>query len=64
MRLVDRLQLLKALLDAGLPLVGDEHLGGREGAVVCEQWVHTIAALVIGDGLRVQGPLDVRSAGG
>ena len=62
--LVHGLQLLEALLDARLALVGGEHLGRREAAVVGQQRVHAVAALVIGDGRLVHGPFDVVAAAG
>ena len=59
-----RLELLEALLDARLALVGGEHLGGREAAVVAQQRIHAVAALVIGHGLLVRCPLDVVTPAG
>lgn len=53
------LQLLEALLDAWLALVGGEHLGRREAAVVGHQRVHAVACVVVGDGLLIHGPFDV-----
>ncbi len=62
--LVHGIDLLEALLDRGLALVGIEDLGGREAAVVGECRVHAVAFLVIGDGGLIEGPLEVVAAPG
>src|SRR5437773_11026299 len=51
--LVPRLDLLEALLDRGLALVGREDLGGREAAIGAEQRVHAVALLIVVDGCLV-----------
>ena len=55
--LVHGLELLEALLDHGLALVGPQHLRGGELAVVAPQRIHAVAATVVGDGVFVEGPL-------
>ena len=59
--LVHGLDLLEALLDHGLTLVGLEHLSGGELAVVGHERVHAVAPAVIGDGVLVCVPLHVKA---
>ena len=56
------LDLLEALLDTRLALVGDEHLRAREGSVVGPQGEHAVGALVAGNGLVIERPLDVEAS--
>ena len=57
------LERLEALLDARLPLVCGEDLGGGEVAIVGQQRIHAVALLIVGDGLRIQrggqAPLEI-----
>jgi len=59
--LVHGLDLLEALLDHRLALVGLEHLRGAELPVVGHQRVHAIALAVVGDGLLIGAPLHVKA---
>src|SRR5438132_7046214 len=44
--------------------MGVEDLGGREAAIVAEQWVHAVTLLVVIDGCLVERPVDVVAATG
>jgi hypothetical protein len=57
--LVDGFDLLEALLEGRLAFVGGEDLGGRQGPVVAQQRIHAVGLFVVGDGLWVEGPLEV-----
>lgn len=60
--LMHALDLLEALLDGWLALVGGENGCGREGAIVGEQRIHAVAVLVVVDGGFVEAPGDVIAA--
>src|SRR6185312_4344755 len=60
--LVYGLDLLEAFLDGGLAFVSFQHLSGGELGVVAQQWIHTIAFLIVRDGGSLHGPLQIVAA--
>jgi hypothetical protein len=58
---VHGLDLLEALLDHRLALVGLEHLGRRPRPIVGDQRIHAVALVIVGNGQLVDRPFDVEA---
>src|ERR1700730_11979558 len=59
---VNCLDLFEALLDHRLTLVRLKNLGRWQVAIICYQRIHSVTLVVVGNGLLVGDPLDIKTS--
>ena len=59
--LMHGLNLFEAFLGHRLPLMSLKHFSRRQFAIIGHLWMHSVAFVIVDDGLLVGAPLDVKT---